>query len=179
MWGFPLTALNSPAACAISARHSLLGGVPSLALRLAAGCALACGSVWLERCVRDAEAGGSNPLTPTNLNQRGVNELQLTPIFFLANPLAAQRCAKNKALPFSRQRKVCGTSMAYATRLGDDVSPFVVRAVLSTIAVQQRGGRAEISTAFSRKDALHIRRGRCKKTSPPQTVLNLALNYTE
>ena len=24
-----------------------------------------CGSVWLERCVRDAEAGGSNPLTPT------------------------------------------------------------------------------------------------------------------
>ncbi len=25
-----------------------------------------CGSVWLERCVRDAEAGGSNPLTPTN-----------------------------------------------------------------------------------------------------------------
>ena len=26
-----------------------------------------CGSVWLERCVRDAEAGGSNPLTPTIL----------------------------------------------------------------------------------------------------------------
>ena len=24
-----------------------------------------CGSAWLERCVRDAEAGGSNPLTPT------------------------------------------------------------------------------------------------------------------
>ena len=24
-----------------------------------------CGSVWLERCGRDAEAGGSNPLTPT------------------------------------------------------------------------------------------------------------------
>lgn len=24
-----------------------------------------CGSVWLERCVRDAEAGGSNPLIPT------------------------------------------------------------------------------------------------------------------
>ena len=24
-----------------------------------------CGSVWLERCVRDAEAGGSNPLTQT------------------------------------------------------------------------------------------------------------------
>ena len=25
-----------------------------------------CGSAWLERCVRDAEVGGSNPLTPTN-----------------------------------------------------------------------------------------------------------------
>lgn len=24
-----------------------------------------CGSVWLERCVRDAETGGSNPLTST------------------------------------------------------------------------------------------------------------------
>ena len=24
-----------------------------------------CGSVWLERSVRDAEAGGSNPLIPT------------------------------------------------------------------------------------------------------------------
>jgi hypothetical protein len=23
------------------------------------------GSVWLERCVRDAEVGGSNPLAPT------------------------------------------------------------------------------------------------------------------
>ena len=50
MWGFPLTALNSPAACAISARHSLLGGVPSLALRLAAGCALACGSGVFSSC---------------------------------------------------------------------------------------------------------------------------------
>ena len=24
-----------------------------------------CGSAWLERCVRDAKVGGSNPLTPT------------------------------------------------------------------------------------------------------------------
>ena len=29
-----------------------------------------CGSVWLERCVRDAEAGGSNPLTPTIFLQK-------------------------------------------------------------------------------------------------------------
>ena len=28
------------------------------------------GSVWLERCVRDAEAGGSNPLAPTNLGTK-------------------------------------------------------------------------------------------------------------
>ena len=33
--------------------------------RLTSGFALVCGSVWLERCVRDAEPGGSNPLTPT------------------------------------------------------------------------------------------------------------------
>ena len=29
------------------------------------GTVAGCGSVWPERCVRDAEAGGSNPLTPT------------------------------------------------------------------------------------------------------------------
>ena len=33
----------------------------SVYLKFPAGC----GSVWLERSVRDAEAGGSNPLIPT------------------------------------------------------------------------------------------------------------------
>ena len=33
------------------------------------------GSVWLERCVRDAEAGGSNPLAPTIL-------IPFHPVFF-------------------------------------------------------------------------------------------------
>ena len=32
------------------------------------------GSVWLERCVRDAEAGGSNPLTPTIYNSNGFRD---------------------------------------------------------------------------------------------------------
>jgi hypothetical protein len=29
-----------------------------------------CGSVWLERCVRDAEVAGSNPVTPIFFGQQ-------------------------------------------------------------------------------------------------------------
>ena len=85
----PLPALESPAACAISARPSLFGGVPSLALRLAAGCALACGSVWLERCVRDAEAGGSNPLTPTIFLPKWAKKHEAVRIRFMARSAAS------------------------------------------------------------------------------------------
>jgi len=61
----------------------------------------------------------------------------------------------------------------------DGVSPFAVGAVLSTITAQRGESRAEKPTAFSRKDALHIQRGRCEKSSPPQNALNLALNDME
>ena len=45
-----------------------------------------CGSVWLERCVRDAEAGGSNPLTPTICSVYGILDTTFGPAeipFFL------------------------------------------------------------------------------------------------
>ena len=50
--------------------------------------------------------------------------------------------------------------------------------MLSTITVRRRGGRAEKPTAFTPQGAPHIQRGRCEKSSPPQTVLNLAPNYS-
>ena len=41
--------------------------------------ATGCGSVWLERCVRDAEAGGSNPLTPTICEDNGTLTMDFHP----------------------------------------------------------------------------------------------------
>ena len=41
------------------------------------------GSVWLERCVRDAEAGGSNPLAPTNFFKIPMESVSMGVFFFV------------------------------------------------------------------------------------------------
>ena len=133
----------------------------------------------LARLTGGQKVESSNLSIPTIFLQSSAVGLHSALFFFASNPPASQTCVTKQALPLSAG----GFNQRDANRLrripSDGVSPFSVSAVLSTIAVQQRGGRAEIATAFSRKDALHIRRERCKKSSPPQNALNLALNYTE
>ena len=48
-----------------------------------------CGSVWLERCVRDAEAGGSNPLTPTIFLPKWAKKHEAVRIRFMARSAAS------------------------------------------------------------------------------------------
>ena len=50
------------------------------------------GSVWLERCVRDAEAGGSNPLAPTIL-------IPFHPVFFSRLDFFSKMCFIFKDVP--------------------------------------------------------------------------------
>ena len=45
------------------------------------------GSVWLERCVRDAEAGGSNPLAPTNIPKKSHGSFPMGFFLYVNNKL--------------------------------------------------------------------------------------------
>ena len=110
-----------------------------------------CGSVWLERCVRDAEAGGSNPLTPTIFLH--FRRIVLTYDFFKlhAERPVPQTCAKNKGLPLfgaennrRRAKELCHGVRGY-------FSPFKVSPGLTIMLCLPRESRAKSPAAGSRK----------------------------
>ena len=120
-----------------------------------------CGSAWLERCVRDAKVGGSNPLTPTIFLPEWAKNMKPEKASLHGTQCRFIRCSRasctagalhifafsDEAAPFHSAMKHCSVSLhnmkhsafaPYYEKMKNE-SPSVCNTTMSVLYYHQEG----------------------------------------